>query len=539
MQRILWLLVVLCLILTACGTKTGDESGAGLPADMTETETQKTAELPAAVSEETLQEILTHCAVFFPDSAEAYIRGNTCTLSPAPFLEDGVLYVPAAQVAALLGGSFVQSGDFYYLNYMGNVSILMEEYNVMLFNSDSVILDRTPVLREGVLCLPLSSMSKALSMGYGKSVSQGIYLLGVEGAPQEAVLAALRQRLLGEALAYRANPRLQELADAYGLEISRLEQAADQKTLWRSDDTGVVCRLWLDDGGQLHSERFEMSFRFPENRVFVSEKGQLRCLTTGEVVSDDPEKLYRQELREATGRYMELLAAWCISGDTRAGELLAAYRDALEGNLTNEAYTQDRYAPYETGLYDHSSGAQAWDALLSQARPGDFLVFSASGAGPEYGFFNHSALILEVNREDGILRLLHARGSEYGVGADLEMDYLSFSAFDTVEYYRDYETVFLCRAGTLTAEQAEDMAAQAYEKFNGYQFGYGGRLGLEETNCAELIVDAYAMAGVSITDDNYETRLKEVLKGNTKNLVPIPDDLLLSRNVEVIGVWKR
>ena len=47
------------------------------------------------------------------------------------------------------------------------------------------------------------------------------------------------------------------------------------------------------------------------------------------------------------------------------------------------------------------------------------------------------------------------------------------------------------------------------------------------------------MAGVSITDDNYETRLKEVLKGNTKNLVPIPDDLLLSRNVEVIGVWKR
>ena len=86
MRRILWLLAVLCLILTACGTKTGDESGAGLPTDMAETETQETAEFPSTVSEETLQEILTHCAVFFPDSAEAYIRGNTCTLSPAPFL---------------------------------------------------------------------------------------------------------------------------------------------------------------------------------------------------------------------------------------------------------------------------------------------------------------------------------------------------------------------------------------------------------------------------------------------------------------------
>ena len=83
------------------------------------------------------------------------------------------------------------------------------------------------------------------------------------------------------------------------------------------------------------------------------------------------------------------------------------------------------------------------------------------------------------------------------------------------------------------------MAWQAYSRFNGCQFGYGGQLGLEETNCAELIVEAYGQAGVDILEHHYETRLKEVLRGNTRNLVPIPDDLLCSEQVEVIALWKR
>ena len=64
-------------------------------------------------------------------------------------------------------------------------------------------------------------------------------------------------------------------------------------------------------------------------------------------------------------------------------------------------------------------------------------------------------------------------------------------------------------------------------------------MGLAETNCTELIDEAYLTAGVDLIDGDYESRLKEVLKGNTKNLVLIPDDLLFSEKTRVIAVWKR
>ena len=134
---------------------------------------------------------------------------------------------------------------------------------------------------------------------------------------------------------------------------------------------------------------------------------------------------------------------------------------------------------------------------------------------------------------------MQARGNEYGVGADLDMDYLSLDSLDSEEYFRKYGVIFLCGAGALSSAQRQEMGENAYEKYNGYQFGYGGRMGLEETNCTELIDEAYLTAGVDLIDGDYESRLKEVLKGNTKNLVLIPDDLLFSEKTRVIAVWKR
>lgn len=486
---------------------------------------------------ERLQEIIDHTAIFFTDVPEATIRGKVHTLFPAPFLQDGVLYLPAAAVTAALGGSFAASEDVYYINYLGNVTTLMAEYNVMLFNTEAVIMDSTPVVKEDVLCLPLTSLGRALSMQCARSPSQQVYVLGVQEPLTETEMSFIRQNCGQEARPYA--PVLTELAQTTGQSHTDLERAALARLLWQSDENGVISQLWMDDAGELHRQTYEMAHRFPAGQLFECRTEGLVSLFSGETVSSSPEELYRQQLRQATGRYMELLAAAQLLDDPIAATLLSGYRAALEGALDDATYLADQTEPYETGLYDTSSGENAWNMLVRSAQVGDFLVFSAADAGPEYGFFNHSALILEVDPDEGRLHLLHARGIEYGVGSELEMDQLTFAGFVETPYYQSYATVFLCSAGELTPAQAAQMAADADDAFRGYRFGYGGRLGLEETNCAELIVDAYAAAGVYIADDHYETRLKQVLKGDTKHLVLLPDDLLLSQETEVIAVWTR
>lgn len=533
-KRFMAVLLLAVLLLASCAKQ---EVPATLP---TETMNPGAEEIsaPDGVSGEAVQQLMAHTAIFFPEHDTAYIRGNACQLPVAPFLENGVLYIPAAPVAAVFGGSFVTAEDFYYMNYMGNVSVMMEEYNVLLFNTDAIIMEKTPVVKDGVLCLPFSGLSKALSMTADKSVSQQVFLLGSEGVSEE-LFAALRQTLLGDTRPYAPVPELQTMAERCDTEAAVLETAAKQKALWTSDGQGTICNVWLDDTGSLCRQRYEMSATYPPEQVFVSQGNTLVSLTDGTQWDTLPDEQYQRQLRQATGRYMELLAAQCVLQDGQAALLLEGYRSAVEGDLKNPVYMQDQNTPYETGIYTAASGEAAWNALVQAARPGDFLVFSASAAGPKYGYFNHSALILETDAQSGMLRLLHARSKENGVGADQEMDYLTFSGFADIAYYRNYDTVFLCRAGDLSQAQAKDMAWNAYEKFNNYQFGYGGRLGLEETNCAELITDAYHAAGVEILDSDDSSRLKEVLKGNTKNLVPIPDDLLLSGNVKVVAVWKQ
>ena len=538
MRRRFLAVLALAVVLTACARQ---EDPVSRPQETQVHTTAPAAEdLPAAgaaVSREEVEQIISHSAIFFPDHPQVYLKGKAYPIAPAPFLEEGVLYVPAATVAAVFGGSFVEVEDVYYLDHMGNVSIMMEEYNVLLFNSDPVIMDRTPILREGELCLPLAGLGRALSMSQDKSVQQQTFLLGY-GPLSEAQFAAVRQALLGSCLPEDGISPLETLAQTHHLDVEELDRSARQRTLFVTDAQGAIQALWLDDLGGLHSKTYEMSYRYPPEQVFVSSKGTLRSLDTGKKLEATPEEQYQQELRQATMRYMELLAASSLGGDPQAEALLAGYLAAVAGDLANESYVADQRAPYETGIYDQAAGEAAWAALVATARPGDMLMFSAGGAGAKYGCFNHSALVLEVDRDAGTLRLLHARSSEYGVGADLPMDYVCCDSFRELDYYREYDLVFLCRAGDLSQARAERMAWDAYDRFNGYQFGYGGRLGLEETNCAELLVDAYDDAGVQLLDGDYSSRLKEVLKGNTRNLVPIPDDLMFSGKVEVLAVWK-
>ncbi len=536
MKRLLTVFVLLSLVLSACAP---DHEASEIVQSTAATASESTFDAVAEPFSEQTQMLIDQCALFFPECNTAYIKGKAYALPLAPFFEDGLLYVPVAPVCAAFGGSFVDAGDYYYINYLGNVSILMESYNILLFNSDAVIMDRTPILRQGNLCLPLSALGTALSRKYAKNTDAEVYVLGVQEYPSAQVLCQVRQQLLGESVASEPQEQLLALAQTYNLDYAELEQAADLRNLFQSDAQGQICELWLDDVGELHTNTYTMSARFPENQVFVQQGNQLKSLCTGKTYSDTAEQLYCKELRQATGRYMELLAACTLNGDTTAMQLLNGYQNAIGGELSDPIYLADQAEPYDTALCDGRTGRNGWEQLVSSARAGDFLVFSSENAGAKYGFFNHSALILDVDRTNGVVHLLHARSGELGVGSDSEMDKLSFDAFESVDYYENYNVVFLCRAGELSNDCAKELADSAAEKFRDYQFGYGGSLGLKETNCAELIVDAYAQQNISFLDNTYETRLKEVLKGNTKNLVPIPDDLLFSPVTEVLAVWTR
>ncbi len=540
MKRIVLLVLSLALLVTACakGPAEPDERDG----EKSESARGGTAEQAGPAAREDTAADAPWCAlaVLF-DGMQASVRGEMTYLPRSPQVRGGVLYLPAGDIAALLGGSFVRAKDVWYLNYQGNVSVMMEEYNVLLFNTDPFIMDSTPLLVDGEIYLPAQGLGKALSMRVSVSPSQRVCALGSGEELSEEQLCALRVSLGGEVLPERENDYIAALARRTGARYDELQRAGLSRKLYESGADGELFKVWTDCEGDLHKESVGLPERFASDGVFFLKgsggEAGLYDAVTGKAAGGDPEELLRQRLRAATSRYMELLAAWQLGGDEKARALMPAYLRAIEGQLEDAEYLADTQRKYETHLFDGSGTKQAWQALYDRAEIGDFLLFRAEGAGAQYGCFNHSSLI--IGRENGVLRLLHARGSQYGVGADLEMDALSFDSLCTLDFYLNYGLVYLCTAGQLGESERREMTRRAYEKYNGYQFGYGGRMGLEEVNCTELIDEAYLSAGVDIIDGDYDSRLKEVLRGNTKNLVLIPDDLLLSGNTEVKAVWKR
>ena len=498
----------------------------------------------ASVPAGDVRDVLAHTVVFPYGADRVWIHGEAYPLELPTFLEDGVLFIPVPTAAVMLGGSFVRLGDVYYLNKGGNVTVMMEDYNVLLVNSTSYVMKCTPKIKDGVFCLPAEGLAKALSMQISKSPAGEICVFeNYSERLSNELLHALRIELGFPAGSDREYEGIRQLADRYGEDYGKLERLAVEEKLWISDKNGIPSSVTIGDDGEVLLQEYIINTPLPENTMFVLKRksqGTMLChIKSGKEIAEPPDVLYTKELKAATGRYMELKAACDILGDPTARGLQDAYLEAIGKSLSAEAYRRDLESPYETGLFTEENRQTGWKTLFAQASVGDFLVFSAAGAGPEYGYFNHSALIIEKDEAAGTLHLLHARGAEYGVGADLEMDYLAEESFETLDYYRSYGTVFLCRAGALTPSEAENMVKEAYETYNGYQFGYGGRMGLEEVNCTELIDESYRMAGVDVIDGDYDSRLKEVLKGNTRNLVLIPDDLLFSGVTTVIAVWKR
>ncbi len=500
------------------------------------------AETPAdtvtALTEEEADSLLSHASFFAVDETIVYHEGETHHLVTAPFLHDGVLFAPLGEVLALFDGTVLHAGDVYYMQCDGNTAAVMTDYNVLLFNTEAVIMEAAPLLKGDVLCLPLSAIARITARPFCRGPSSRLFAVGADGPLTEAMFCELRPRLRLPAVAETVQTELASLSEAHGYPLSDLRQAAVERVLWLTDANGTPHKLWIDDGNTLHREICHVTVSYPADTLLIVKENVLTSVQ-GERYGASPELVSQQELRDMTGRFAELRAAADVNDDDTARQLADSYRRYLCDGTADEALTADRTVAYQTLLRREDNDKDAWKLLVSRAEVGDFLLLSSAQADDRYGYFNHAALILSVDHEAGALHLLHARNAERGVGSDLPMDHLTYDAFTLEDYYTSYDVVFLCHVDALSRESTLSMTEAADRRYAAYRFGYGGRQDVLETNCTELITDSYREVGISLTDDVSDTLLKAVLKGNSGNLIPIPDDLLFSTAVTVTAVWHR
>jgi len=498
-----------------------------------------------------LSSSLTRSVIMFYGYPQMLVKGEWKDL-PAPLIiEDGILYVPVQNVFEHLGASISKINDMLYISNNGVVSVLMEQYNIALINTNSLIMEAAPIADGEVFYIPADAAGKILNTSSYHSVTQQMLVLGGQASgltEDDCIMIKEKWSLPINSIPEIA--AIRKLTQNTGYDYETLCTAAQAKKLYVSDDKGSIWSWKLNETGGLITKEIITAHVFEKNSVFIAGAGgnedRLYLNKNGKLtdVSDLPSIIWANEVQNAIGTYFAIKTGIEIEGRRDFSQMLEACRKAVDGDLKNTYYLD--YSIPSSEEIDIISKPQSdehsreqWSKLCASARPGDFMLFRCPDAGTEYGYFNHSALILDIDYDSETIRLLQARGAEYGVGADEKMDCLSYESLYNDSYWEATQMAVLCSGKGLSEEQKRMAANKAYGKFNGYQFGYGSWQGLKETNCAELIQDAYLEYGVRLVSGDASSRLKDLLEGNARNLVIIPDDLLLSENVALKAVWQK
>ena len=181
-----------------------------------------------------------------------------------------------------------------------------------------------------------------------------------------------------------------------------------------------------------------------------------------------------------------------------------------------------------------------WNSLCEKAKPGDILVFRNDLRNDQYGYLTHSALILDVSLGSGEIHVLQARSFELNVGSDLPIDYITYAKFYDDSYWESDSAALLLSVRDMTEQTGIEIAQQAVEHFKGYKFGFGGFLGVKETTCVEIIRDSLKLGNITlISDFEYLNRIKSVLDGVEKNLILLPDDIIMSDKIVIVDYFEK
>lgn len=442
----------------------------------------------------------------------------------ALFYENSVLYVPVSCLAEQKGAALVQADNVWYVQYQGNLTAMMEAYNIYLENQEPVNMRGCPVVKQGILYIPAMDLGNIFSMKVQVDEKSKMAVFGAGEILEEQDWDKLRKKMGVEA---EQSPELSwkpEWEAQTGLSGQVLEIFIKENLLYHADEEGNLYQcVYTDQGVYEEIPCTQIPPIYESNGYYID--GEAQKIS---VKWDLPfhKKVERKKL------YQVKKNIW-----KECGETPEAYRERI---IMEELSVYMKEIAQKDRNLSQEQADTTFHNLIQHAEPGDFLVFKAEGADAKYGYFNHSALILEADKEEESIHVLHARSAELGVGADESMDTFTEQDLEEADYWKNYQLCYLVTPAEDISGKRTEITEKAYEMFNGYSFGYGSWLGKEETNCAELIEKAYETVGIELVkQDSVSSKLKEVLSGNAKNMVIVPDDLLLGGSVVVKAVWKK
>jgi hypothetical protein len=196
--------------------------------------------------------------------------------------------------------------------------------------------------------------------------------------------------------------------------------------------------------------------------------------------------------------------------------------------------------PSESEVFSRS----LWRQLVQSARVGDILLFgldrgcedgdncagNASALGFDYGYYSHTALITEVDKQDNSLTIFHAKGSEYPEEEQVSSNKYYFGHFPVTSH--GYGILSLARVQGVSDEMATEVAHNAILKYNSYQYA-AGIPESDETYCSKLVSDAYHDFGYDLTDADSGLAGGGVIPG----LFFTPDELSRSDSIKLVNGW--
>lgn len=450
-------------------------------------------------------------AVLLLDSEDMLLHGErTRTLHPLR-VRDGLLYAPVNGLAEYAGASLAEYDQMLYISSQGMVSVIAEPYNVALTGTTAEFLKGSVFREEGCYYVPVQDLTKLLHVPVYADSLQGVVVVKGLGDFEAADMARIKESLGLEESCWEVPGELKRLCEPQGLTVRQCLEALNEGRLYRTDETGQIGAWELLCDGSLRWDRIDLEHTYRPDRIYLAGRDSYRryLYQAGDEkdpVSLIPELEREEELRKEAEERIE----------EQAGSQLLEVK-----GLTFEKVSG-------------KTSRTMWEQLVSMAEPGDFLLFHNPLSAARYGYFNHSAMVLEKTERG--LHLLQARGSEEGVGSDKDMDWLDYGQFQEEGYWKGNEVVLLCKADGVSPEAAGKVAEEAALFYRDYQFGYGSFRGLKETNCAELIADSYERAGISLLDKK-GSRLRLLLEGQARSLVVLPDDLALSDGVRIKACW--
>ena len=487
---------------------------------------QQTKEQQSPENDESrsLDEKLNFAFVMAEESAVCIYKNQQIENEQIPFMKDGRLYLPVEIFAKQKNGSVIRADEVWYIRFQESICAMMEAYNIFLKNQEPVNMKGCPAQRDGHLYLSAEDLGTLFSMTVQIDEESRTAVIGAFESLSQAEWERIREKTGRIVKGDTDREYIKEWKAATGLPEEEIKILVKESCLYYLDVAGKLWNYIYTDEGDFQKKEEEL---IPDG-----------CQEPGYYVS---------------GKVQDVLNRWKLPVKRELNR--QKFYKSEEGNYKEcgvdpetwkEQKTMKELAEFMENLAVQDLGENLDQAdvsfahLVKEAQPGDFLVCKAAGADAKYGFFNHSALILETDTKENRIHVLHARSAELGVGFEDEMDTFGEAELLKSDYWGNYELISLCTPREDVSGERERIVESACETYKDYTFGYGSWLGKKETNCAEIVAESYKAVGIHLVPDvSVSSRLKEVLSGNAGNMVIVPDDLLLGKKGMVKAVWRK